>query len=274
MGLLFGLLTALSIGASDLFGRRVARAQSPITATVPMQFFGILTAAAALLVIPSQISAKALGLGVLSGLGFALGLGCYYTGLGKASSAILAPMVAMLSSILPFAYTVVRGDEPSALTLGGAAICLVGLGIITINRNQLGIDWVALRWGALAGLGYATGVISLIDVSDESGTWSAVSQRTTACIALTTVALVTKVPPLPARNMRLPAALAGMAVGLSSIFLLVGLSLDPTPTVIGSSLFPAVSVVVGLVAYGDDVRTAQWFGIVVVILGIIGVSLG
>ncbi len=239
-----------------------------------MQFFGILTAAAALLVIPSEISAKALGLGVLSGFGFALGLGCYYTGLTKASSAILAPMVAMISSILPFGFTVLRGAEPSTTTFVGAAICLLGLAIITVNRSELGVDWVALRWGTLAGLGYATGLISLIDVSDESGTWSAVSQRTTACLALATVALITKVPLLPVRGLRLSAVLAGVAVGLSTIFVLTGLSFDPTPTVIGSSLFPAVSVVVGLVAYGDDVRPAQWVGIVVVILGVIGVSVG
>lgn len=274
MGLLFGLLTALAIGASDLFGRRVALAQSPITATIPMQFFAIVTSAAALLVIPSELSLAALGLGVVSGLGFAVGLGCYLTGLSKASSAIVAPTVAMLSAVLPFGFTVFRGAEPSRITLTGAAVCLLGLAIITVNRSELGVDWVALRWGTLSGLGYASGLIALVDVTDESGTWSAVSQRSAACVALAAVAFVTKVPRLPAPHLRRTAVLAGVAVGLSSIFILIGLSFDPTPTVIGSSLFPAVSVIVGLVAYDDDVRPAQWLGIAVVILGVIGVSVG
>ena len=274
MGLFFGLLTALAIGASDFFGRRIALAQSPITATSPMQFFAIVTSAVALFVVPSEFSSTAVGLGVLSGLGFAVGLGCYLTGLSRASSAIVAPTVAMLSAVLPFLFTVFRGATPSSTTLAGASICLLGLAIITVNREAMGIDWVALRWGTLSGLGYASGLIALVDVSDESGTWSAVSQRTAACVALTVVAFITNVPRLPARGLRLTAILAGIAVGLSSIFILIGLSFDPTPTVIGSSLFPAVSVVVGLVAYGDDVRPAQWLGIAVVILGVIGVSVG
>ena len=274
MGVVFGLLTALAIGASDLFGRRIVHAQGAITAAVPMQLFGVITALGALVVVESQASTPDLIYGALSGLGFATGLGCYYTGLSKASSAIIAPMVAMLSSVLPFTYSVVRGETPSAITLIGAATCLVGLAIITINRSQLGVDWVALRWGTLSGLGYATGLIMLIDVSDESGLWPGVVQRAAAFVALAAVAVLIKVPVQPLPSLRLPAVLAGIAVGFSSIFLLIGLELDPTPTVVTASVFPAVSVMVGLFVYQDEVRRSQWVGIAVVILGIVGVSIG
>ena len=273
-GVIFGLLTALAIGASDLFGRRIVHAQSPVTAAVPMQFFGIITAAVTTLFITSEISARDSLFGMLSGLGFAVGLGCYYTGLGRVSSALIAPMVAMLSAVLPFAYSVFRGTQPTPLTFAGAAVCLLGLAVITIDRSAVSFDWTALKWGLLSGFGYAGGLISLIDVSDEAGTWPAVVQRTTACAALTFVATQIKVPVLPRRNLRLSAVLAGIAVGLSTVFVLAGLEVDPTPTVVASSTFPAVTVLVGLLAYGDSVRSRQWFGIAVVILGIMAVSAG
>ncbi|MFW2384181.1 MAG: EamA family transporter [Acidimicrobiales bacterium] len=273
-GVIFGLLTALAIGASDLFGRRIVHAQSPVTAAVPMQFIGILTAAVSLVFVSSELSLRDSFFGMLSGLGFALGLGCYYTGLSKASSALIAPTVAMLSAVLPFAYSVFRGSETSVITVGGAIVCLAGLAVITVDRSAVAFDWLALRWGILSGLGYATGLISLIDVADAAGTWPAVVQRTTACLTLAFVASQIKVPVLPRRNLRLAAVLAGIAVGLSSIFLLAGLEIDPTPTVIASSTFPAVTVLVGLLVYGDHVRTQQWWGIAIVILGIMGVSAG
>ncbi|MGI9610515.1 MAG: EamA family transporter [Acidimicrobiia bacterium] len=273
-GVIFGLLTALAIGASDLFGRRIVHAQSPITAAVPMQFFGILTAAVTLFFVSVEISLRDSLFGLVSGLGFAMGLGCYYTGLSKASSALIAPTVAMLSSVLPFVYSVLGGSEPSSLTLGGALVCLIGLAVITIDRSAVSFDWVALKWGTLSGLGYAAGLISLIDVSDEAGTWPAVVQRATACVALVVVAYRIKVPRLPARNLRGSAVLAGIAVGLSTVFLLAGLEVDPTPTVVATSTFPAVSVLVGLVVYGDHVRHQQWWGIAIVVLGIMGVSAG
>ncbi len=180
----------------------------------------------------------------------------------------------MLSAVVPFAYSVFRGSETSIVTLGGAAVCVIGLAVVTINRSAVAVDWVALRWGTLSGLGYATGLIALIDVADQAGTWPAVVQRTTACLALAVVAAKIKVPVWPAPNLRLSAVLAGIAVGLSTVFLLSGLEIDPTPTVIASSTFPAVTVFVGLLVYGDSVRTHQWFGIAIVILGIIGVSAG
>ncbi len=273
-GVIFGLLTALAIGASDLFGRRIVHAQSPVTAAVPMQFFGILTAAVSLMFVSSEISFRDSVFGLLSGLGFAVGLGCYYTGLSKASSALIAPTVAMLSAVLPFAYSVFRGSETSVITVGGAIVCMTGLAVITVDRSAVAFDWAALRWGILSGLGYATGLISLIDVGDESGTWPAVVQRTTAFLTLAFVASRIKVPVLPRRNLRLAAVLAGIAVGLSSVFLLAGLEIDPTPTVIASSTFPAVTVFVGLLVYGDSVRTQQWWGIAIIILGIMGVSAG
>ena len=239
-----------------------------------MQFFAILTAVVTMFFIPSEISLRDGAFGLLSGLGFAVGLGCYYTGLSKASSALIAPTVAMLSSVLPFAYSVFRGSATSSITLGGAVVCLVGLAVITVDRSAVAVDWVAVRWGTLSGLGYATGLISLIDVTDAAGTWPAVVQRTTACAALALVALKVKVPVLPVRNLRGAAVLAGIAVGLSTVFLLSGLEVDPTPTVIASSTFPAVTVFVGLFVYGDSVRTQQWWGIAIVILGIMGVSAG
>jgi uncharacterized membrane protein len=268
------LLTALAIGASDFFGRRIVHTQSPITAAVPMQFFGFLTAAATLVFISSEITLRDGAFGLLSGLGFAAGLGCYYTGLSKASSALIAPTVAMLSAVLPFAYSVFRGSQVSLVTAGGAGVCLVGLAVITVDRRAFSVDWVALRWGTLSGLGYATGLISLIDVADAAGVWPAVVQRATAFSALAVVAMVVRVPVLPAPNLRVAAVLAGMAVGLSTVFLLSGLEIDPAPTVIASSTFPAVTVFVGLFAYGDAVLVRQWWGIGIVILGIMGVSAG
>ncbi|NNE96476.1 MAG: EamA family transporter [Acidimicrobiales bacterium] len=273
-GVIFGLLTALAIGASDLFGRRIVHAQSPVTAAVPMQFIGIVTAAVTMFFIASEVSVKDSVFALLSGLGFATGLGCYYTGLSKASSALIAPTVAMLSAVLPFTYSVFRGSHASPLTLAGAAICLIGLAVITVDRSAVSFDWTALRWGTLSGLGYATGLITLIDVSDGAGTWPAVVQRTTACLALATVATRIGVPVLPRPNLRLSAVLAGIAVGLSTVFLLAGLEVDPTPTVVAASVFPAVTVLVGLFAYGDSVRTQQWYGIAIVILGIMAISAG
>jgi len=274
MGVLFGLLTALAIGASDLFGRRILHAQSPVTAAVPMQFFGILTAALALLAIESDANASDLAFGATSGLGFAIGLGCYYSGLAKASSAIMAPVVAMLSAVLPVGYSILRGSAPSRLTFVGAGLCLIGLAAITVNRRALGVDWVALRWGTVSGLGYALGLIMMIEVRDAAGMWPAVAQRSTAFAALAGVALATKVSLAPLPQLRWSALFAGIAVGLSSIFLLVGLELDPTPTLIVTSVFPAISVLVGLFAYQDEVRRAQWAGIGIVVVGIACISVG
>ncbi len=274
MGIVFGLLTSLAIGSADLFGRRVSNARGPIVAGVVLQFVATFTSLAALGVVGSAYDTRDLGLGLVSGLGLGVGLWGYFSGLQRASSAVVAPLVATLSAVIPYGYALIRGSEPSVQAVVGAVVAFVGIIVITAGRGRVTNLAAGLRWGLLSGLGYGVGLSVVIDADEASGAWPAVGQRIGAFCLMLVVAATMRLSPLPPRGLRLAALLAGIFAGSSTVFYLLGVQADAPSAVVTASLFPAMSVVVGRVAYDDEVGRRQVVGIAIAIVGVIVLALG
>lgn len=273
MGILFGALTSLSIGFADLFGRRVVNARGPVVAGAVMQAVAILTSLAALLVVSSTFIVGDVIIGLASGVGIGVGLWGYFSGLERSSSAVVAPLVATMSAVIPYAYAVARGASPALLAVIGAVVALVGLVAITIGGGRTESMGAGLRWGAVSGCGYGFGLSIVIEADEASGAWPSVGQRVAALALMLVVARRMQLDPRPPAGLRVTAVAAGVMAGLSTLFFLFGVQADATSAVVTASLFPAVSVVVGRVVYGDDVARRQVVGIAIVLVGVIGISI-
>lgn len=274
MGLFFGLLTAASIGLSDLFGRRILRSHGAVTAGVGIQFAALITSVGGLFVVSSRFSLADLGFGLISGIGMGIGLWAYFSGLARSSSALVAPLVATLSALVPYLYAVLRGASPTTLAVTGAVLALIGLTLVTTTGTRPAHFASGVRWGVVSGMGYGLGLSAVIEASDAGGSWPAVGQRITALAGIALLARTTSVPVVPPAGLRRFVAIGGVFAGLSTVFYLLGLESDTTSTVIAASLFPAMTVLVGRAVYGDDVSARQVVGLGVVLVGVIAVGLG
>lgn len=239
-----------------------------------MQFVAIFTSFVALLVVPGTVVWSDLGFGVLSGLGLGVGLVCYFGGLDRSSSAVVAPVVATMSAVIPFVYAILRGASPTTLAVLGAATSFFGLVLVTFGGGRSEHVSAGLRWGLFSGLGYGFGLSVIIDASEESGSWPAVTQRLAAFLLMIVIARVVRATVVPPPGLRISALVAGIFAGASTIFYLIGVQADPTSAVVAASLFPAVTVVVGRVVYRDAVVRLQALGIAIVLVGVIGVAVG
>ncbi len=274
MGALFGIVGALGIGLSDLFGRRIMLASSALTAAVILQLSGGLLAAATMAVLPSEWIVADAALGVVSGIGMGVGLGCYYTGLGRSASTIVAPLVATLAAILPFGYVLVSTGEGSILGSVAAAIAVAGLALVSSGADEISNVSAGVRWGVASGIGYGVAIAVLTEVSAESGGWPVVTQRASAFALLGLVGVAGRQAIVPPVGVRGSAGLAGFFIALSSIALLIGVRFDAGATVITLSMFPAFSVAIGRLFFDDPIAPRQVIGIVIVLAGIAGVVAG
>lgn len=274
MGLIFGLLTAISIGCSDLFGRRLLNAHGAVTTGVGVQFVAVGASLVGVWIVPSSWSVTDAAYGLVSGLGLGVGLWAYFGGLQRSSSAIVAPIVATLSAVLPYSYAIARGSAPTAIAVVGAGVALVGLLIVTAGGVRPKNFAAGVRWGLASGLGYGVGLSVVIDASSAGGAWTAVGQRVSGFLLMLLVARSTSAVLVPSPNLRPWLLAAGTFAALSTIFYLIGLEADPTSTVITASLFPAMSVIVGKGLYDDEVARHQVAGIGIVLVGMVGVGLG
>jgi drug/metabolite transporter (DMT)-like permease len=273
MGALFGGLSALFIGFSDLFGRRVMGASSATTAAVTMQFVAIFSSFASMLVVASAFGSRDVIIGALSGLGMGAGLAMYYGGIARSSSTVVAPLVGVMSAVIPYGYTLITGARPSAVAIGGATVAFGGLVLITVGkaRGRAAFVRTGLLWGFGSGLGYGFGLSVIIEASSDSGAWPAVSQRLIAFLLMVVVAKGISAPVIAPVGVRVSAVTAGVLAGLTTIFYLIGVQADAPPAVVTASMFPAASVAIGRVFYGDSVTRLQAVGIGIVLLGVAGV---
>lgn len=272
MGAVFGLLGALLIGLSDLFGRRVVERSSATAAAAAMQFVAIFAGLFSMAIVASRFGWRDFGIGAVSGLGMGTGLACYYGGMARSSSTVVAPLVATLSAVIPFSYTLIAGAQPSTIAIVGAVLAFGGLVLITVGGGGQAIHVpTGIRWGLASGIAYGLGLTTLIEASAASGSWPAVSQRIVAFGLLILVARFHSLPATPPTGVRSTALIAGVLTGATSIVYLLGVQADAATAVVTFSMFPAFSVAIGRVFFHDPVSRLQLLGIGAVLAGVAGV---
>lgn len=273
MGAFLGILSALSIGSSELFARRLMERTSALTTGVVIGFFALVASVASLLPVDSELIWADLGRGTASGFGMGIGIIGYLVGLRRASSAVIAPYAATLSAVIPFGYTIVRGDAATPIALAGAMLAFLGLVFITAGQgSERGGS--GAWWGVLAGVAYGFALAVVIDTSEASGAWPAVGQRLTGLLFVVLVAWrrgeVLTAPP----GSRAVAVASGVLGGLASVLYLVGVRIDAAGAVVASSMFPAVTVAVGYLYFSDAVTRRQVVGLLLALAGIVAVVAG
>jgi uncharacterized membrane protein len=274
MGALFGSLSALFIGISDLYARRVVRVSSALTAAATLQTVAIFTSIVSIAVFGGTFLASDLVIGLISGIGLGAGMAMYYGGMARSSATVVSPMVAVISAVIPFGYAAFNGATPSALAWVGAAVSMVGLVLITIGGGAATHIRTGLIWGMLSGIAYGLGFAVVIEASDDAGAWPALSQRVAAALLLGGLALRNSTAILPPVGARLAGILGGVFAGLCTVFYLIGLRANATAAVVTTSMFPAVSVAIGRIFFKDAVSRVQAIGIAIVLAGIAGVVVG
>lgn len=274
MGALFGTLSALMIGFADLFVRRAAASSSALTPALTVQVTAVVASLLCVAGFGGVFTPRDLALGLLSGAALAAGFATYYDGILRSSSTIVSPLVAALSAIVPFVYTIATGARPSGYALAGAAAAIGGIVVMTLGGGRAERVRTGLLWGTVSGLAYGVAFTLVIEATGDAGSWPAVWQRVAAAITFAVLTLRAGAAPIPAAGLRFAAVLAGVCSALCTVFYLVGVRADPTAGVITASMFPAASVGVGRLFFHDPVSRLQGIGLVVVLAGVMGVVAG
>ncbi len=274
MGALFGALSSLSVGVSEMFGRRGAKVTGVLAVCVVSQGVAAVAAFATLLWLPSQPTWPDLGRGAVSGAGFGIGMVAYLGGLMRSSATVIAPLVATMTVVIPFGAAVAGGAEMTGLAALGVGVALVGLLFITAGGRVGSRTLAGLLWGVTSGFGYGVGLAALIGTSSAGGSWPAVVQRLVACLLTVVAALVVHSPVVPRGAVRWTALWSGVFGGLASVLYLLGIQADVLPAAVTGAMFPAISVAIGRLVFGDSVRSVQLLGLGLVLAGVAGVVAG
>jgi drug/metabolite transporter (DMT)-like permease len=281
---------SLAWGLADLLAGVWARRLPVRFVLAQSKAAGFLAAAVAVAVSGTPFPADArLWWAALAGLAGVPAMGFLYLAIRRGPLAVVAP-VAAGAALVPLLWDLVRGARPGTVAVLGALAALVGITLASLGgRTGRSGARRAAPYAVLAALGLGLYFVLLHEASGADPLWATAVARVTGAVAAVLVLLV----PDRSAVVRPPAAVdpgpgprVGLAVlaGISCIGVLDALAdrafvgaavlggLGPASVL--SSLYPAVTVVLGVLLLRERVRRLQAVGVVAALAGAALVGVG
>jgi len=130
----FALAAAALYGSADFLGgvaSRRARASSVVVISAPAGVVAMLIAA---LLAGGPFQATGIGWALAAGAVGGAGLIIYYAGLAAGPMSVVAPVAALVSTVLPVGVAVAMGERAGAAVYAGAALCLVAIVLVSMEE--------------------------------------------------------------------------------------------------------------------------------------------
>src|SRR6478609_1832502 len=106
MAVLLGVMVAASFGAGDFLGGRASRRAPTLTVLLVAQATAVLGAVVVCLFVSARVAPHDIVFGALAGCVNIVGIGLLYHGLSIGRMGVVAPLTALVASVLPVAWGV------------------------------------------------------------------------------------------------------------------------------------------------------------------------
>jgi len=149
----------------------------------------------------------AVGWAAVSGLCGAAGLIAFYAGFAAAPISVVAPVAALVSTVLPVGIAIAGGERLTARMLAGGLICLAAIAGVSMpaarrgaQGQRYGLDTGAARlrglaYGAAAGAGFGLFFLCLKNAGQSGVLWPVAISRTAGTLVAVGLAVATKTRP-------------------------------------------------------------------------------
>ena len=289
MGILLGLLTALTWGGADFIARFATHRIGALRSMLYMQLIGFLLLSSLLPVLggwghlADGSGWQPWAWGFLAGFFNAISCLALYRAFEIGKMAVVAPLSASYPA-LTLVLSWLTGDRLSAVRIAGIFCTLLGVVVIaggekapdasddaTVKRNGKGIGWAAFASVGFAMLFWLLGIRIIPRVGAVQTVWMI---RLTSMLLTAAVILIARQPmKLPRSEVRW--MVLGMGVFDTGAFVLSNLGMKMEQVAVISvlgSLYGAVTVGFAAIFLREHVSKWQWMGIVTIFAGIFLIS--
>jgi drug/metabolite transporter (DMT)-like permease len=275
LSILCGLFAAASWGAGDFGGGFASKKTSVYMVILISQFVGfLLMLFFSLIMVSSLPSARSLIIGGAAGLSGAFGLLALYQGLASENMGVVAPVTAVIASILPVAVSIYSEGLPSSLQMLGFLLAVIGIWFLTQGNNRVPIQLRTLGLPFTAGIGFGLFFILVDQVSKESILWPLIAARVTSVVLFGLIVKSRRIFVIPPKKRLLYISLAGFFDSGGNVFFALATRfgrLDIASVL--SSLYPAVTVLLAWFFLKERLVCHQWLGISLVMIALILISI-
>jgi drug/metabolite transporter (DMT)-like permease len=282
--IVFALAAAMLYGSADFLGgaaSRRLRASSVLTVAAPV---GAVVLLAAALLTGGSPAVAGIPWAAAAGACGGVGLIVFYAGLAAGPMRVVAPVSALVSTVLPVGVAVAGGERPGLPVYLGGLICVLATVLVSMEGGggqlRLGrpssVTSRGLAYGTGAGIMFGLFFVFLRVAATSGVLWPSALSRTTGAAVLLGVAVWAGAPPAwRGASPRVLAAVIGS--GLLDAIANVCYVLATRAGLFGiavvlTSLYPGVTVLLARLVLGERIRPVQLAGLLLAIAGIAVVS--
>jgi drug/metabolite transporter (DMT)-like permease len=212
--------------------------------------------------------------GAIAGLTGGIGVALLYHALSIGTMSVVAPTTAVAAVALPVLTSIALGERPRLLAVVGIVLGVAS--IVLVSRapapTSSGPPARASGVGAalLAGIGVGLFLLTLAQTRPQAGMWPLLTDRIASVAFFGIVAGVSR------RSLRMPRALAGLAIVAGTLDMtanglyLLAVRIGPlSPVVTLSSLYPASTVLLARALLGERMSAWQTAGVLTALLAVV-----
>lgn len=269
----FGLLSALTWGASDFTGGMVSRRTGALRAVLFAEAFGLAVLLGIVAIFGEPlIHLKDFLWSALAGTVGSLGLLFLYHALATGQMSLAAPVSAVTAAALPILAGSFLAGLPQPATLLGFLLALPAIWLI--SQSQSGSSSQPLRLAGLglpllSGLGFGLYFIFMNQGSQEALLWPMIASRAAGTITIALILSFKRERWLPQSTLW-PLFLlnACLDVGGNAFFILAGQAGRLDVAAVLGSLYPALTVLLAWLLLRERIAPRQLLGILVALVAI------
>ena len=280
---LLALLSAVFIGCADFLGGVTSRTFNGIRVAALVSAAGLPFAlVVALLYGADAVTRTDVFWSALAGVVVAVGIGCFYVGMGRGLISVVAPVAAVVGAVVPVVYSLVRGERPGPVAVIGLVIAFFAVTVVSLApskqhpEHEAVVDAVVIALALGAGLLFGVFYIALSRVSDRAGMWPIAIERVAATIVLGVLVLALTSGPMSGARRIAPSVLVIGALEIAATVPLL-LALQRGPVAVASvvaSLYPVTTVLLAGVVLRERLSRLQYVGVACALVSVALVSSG
>ncbi len=282
MVVLLGLAAAALYGTGDFLGGLASRKVPVLVVLALAQAAGVVVALTAAAISAGPVRLASLAWGAGAGMTGGLGLIIFYRGLASGPMAVVAPVSALVSTVLPVAVALVQGERPGPGVYAGAALCLVAIVLASsagpadpgraASPRRLAGGGRALGYGTAAGVGFGLFFLLIRNAGQAGTVWPVAAARIGELATVLAAAAVLRrsLVPRGAGGKLLIAAVAAGAIDVIANLSYVAAARTGQfgLAVLLASLYPGVTVLLASLVLGERLRWVQRAGLGLAAVGI------
>jgi len=274
-------LSGLVWGVGDFAGGKATQTAGALPVAVLSKLFGLPLLGLYLVIFSVSPVPASLAWGAVAGLVGMVGIVLFYRALSAGAMAVVAPVTAVTSAVIPVAVGLLSGEQPGGVRLTGVVCALAAIALVSLapdrSESRPVVTGRLLGLAVAAGVSFALFFIFLALAGDaaggDAGLWPIATAQLAALLLGGALVLLTRADGWPRHHAVGWSLIAGpFDMTANAIFLVASQRGDLSLVAPLAALYPVTTVVLALLIDHERLRGVQVIGLVLALVALLLVS--